>query len=107
MYSAKKIAGQKLYDLARQGKEVKREPRTVTVHELELLEYAYPTLKFRVVCSVGTYVRTLAHDLGHELDTGAYLTELRRTKSGDLSVDDARPISDITADNWTDLLRRD
>jgi tRNA pseudouridine55 synthase len=104
MYSAKKIGGQKLYDLARAGKEVEREPRPITIHELEMLDYRYPTLKFRVVCSPGTYIRTLAHDLGQALGTGAYLTDLRRTKSGNLSVADAKPIGELNESDWTKYL---
>jgi tRNA pseudouridine55 synthase len=100
MYSAKKIGGQRLYDLARAGKEVEREPRPVTIHELEILDYRYPVLKFRVVCSPGTYVRTLAYDLGQALGSSAYLSELRRTKSGNLSVADAKKITELNANDW-------
>ena len=100
MFSAIKIKGQKLYDLARRGEEVERQPRAVVIHELEILDYAYPELKFRVVCSPGTYIRTLAHDLGRALGTGAYLTELRRTRSGDKSVKSAAVIDALTTDNW-------
>jgi tRNA pseudouridine55 synthase len=104
MYSAKKIGGQKLYDLARAGQIVEREPRRVTIREFELLDYAWPELKFRVTCSAGTYVRTLAHDLGQALGCGAYLTELRRARSGDFRVEDAQKIENLTPGNWRDRL---
>jgi tRNA pseudouridine55 synthase len=82
MYSALKHKGQPLYKLAREGKEVKREPRTVTIHELELMSWDAPDLSFRVRCSKGTYVRTLAEDLASELGSCAHLRALRRTTSG-------------------------
>jgi tRNA pseudouridine55 synthase len=104
MYSAIKIGGKKLYDLARAGQTIERQPRRVTIHELDLLGYEYPELRFRVVCSPGTYIRTLAHDLGGALGTGAYLVALRRTKSGDKTVDDAAGIADLTPENWRERL---
>lgn len=100
MYSAKKIRGKKLYELAREGKEVAREPVAVTVQELELTGYEPPRASFRVNCSSGTYVRTLAHDIGAVLGTGAYLDALRRTGSGGFSVKDAAGLEQLTADNW-------
>lgn len=81
MYSAKKINGQKLYHLARQGKTVEREPRIVKVHT-ELLAYEYPYVDLRIECSKGTYIRSIAHDLGQMLGCGAHLTVLSRTRSG-------------------------
>src|SRR5919106_597075 len=99
MYSAKKIAGKKLYELARRGEEVKREPVQVCIHELaairpdgELMnDNLDGTFDFhvRVVCSAGTYVRVLAEDLGKRLSVGAHLAELRRTRVGDFSVTNA------------------
>jgi tRNA pseudouridine55 synthase len=100
MYSAKKIRGQKLYELAREGKEIAREPVTVTIHELELLSYDPPKLKFRTRCSSGTYIRTLAHDLGDLLECGAYLEELRRTKIGALRVEHSSKLDELTPENW-------
>ncbi len=82
MYSALKHEGQPLYRLAREGKEVEREPRTVTIHELELLSWDAPNLAFRVRCSKGTYVRTLAEDIASALGSCAHLRALRRTASG-------------------------
>jgi tRNA pseudouridine55 synthase len=100
MYSAKQINGQRLYDLARAGQVVERQPRTIVVHEIEMLAYVYPRLKFRVACGAGTYVRTLAHDLGERLGCGAYLEGLRRTRSGDFRIEDALPLDDFTKENW-------
>ena len=80
MYSALKVNGQKLYDLARQGKTVERKPRAITVYELELLEQSAPDeFALRVVCSKGTYIRTLCHDLGQALGCGGCMAALRRT----------------------------
>ena len=78
MYSAIKHKGQPLYKLARQGIEVEREPRPVTIHELEILSFAAPYFKLRVACSKGTYVRNLVEDIGEVLGCGAHVTELRR-----------------------------
>ncbi len=92
MVSAVKRDGRPLYVLARQGVEVEREPRPVTVRELELLGFEPPDVRFRVVCSKGTYVRTLAQDIGTRLGCGAHLGELRRTRSGDFGLDEALPL---------------
>lgn len=85
MYSAVKIDGKRLYEHARKGREVKREPREVTIHELELEALEGVTAVVRVVCSKGTYVRTLVADLGEALGVGAHVLELRRTASGDFA----------------------
>jgi tRNA pseudouridine55 synthase len=105
MYSAKKIKGKKLYELARQGQEVRRDPIEITVHELEPLSFDSPTAGFRVRCSSGTYVRTLAHDIGQMLGCGAYLTQLRRTKIATLSVTDALTLSKLKPDSWQEQLK--
>lgn len=89
MFSAKKFEGMTLYSLARQGKHVERSARQVTIRELELQELALPYLRFRVVCSKGTYIRTLAHDLGEVLGCGATLHALERTRSGQFVLRDA------------------
>ena len=86
MHSAKKIGGQKLYDLARKGIEVVREPRAISISEFELLSWQSPKINFRVRCTKGTYVRTLAYDLGRKLGPGAHLSMLRRTRSGQLDL---------------------
>jgi tRNA pseudouridine55 synthase len=105
MYSAKSIDGKRLYELAREGKEVERKPATVTIHSLEILEYSYPVLKLKVVCSTGTYIRSLAHDLGQALGVGAYLSALERTAIGPYGLKQAVTISQITADNWQGTFR--
>ena len=87
MYSAVKVQGQRLYKLARQGREVERKPRPVTIHCLEVLDWALPDVTVEVVCSAGTYIRSLAHDLGQALGCGAHLTALTRTVSGDFTLD--------------------
>ena len=81
MYSAKKIQGKKLYEFARQGKEVERQPVKIQV-AIKLLSYAYPFLNIHVKCSKGTYIRSIAHDLGKNLGCGAHLTALKRERSG-------------------------
>ncbi len=88
-YSAIKVDGQRAYKLARAGKEVKIEPRTVTINRLEIVSYDYPEVKLVADVSSGTYIRTLAEDIGKTLDTGAYTIELRRTSVGSFQVCDA------------------
>ena len=88
-YSAVKVKGRKAYEMARKGEEVELEPRTVHVYSLEILEWAPPESVVDVYCSSGTYVRSLANDLGKALGTGAHLVGLRRTKSGRFTLRDA------------------
>lgn len=104
MYSAKKIKGKKLYELARKGEEVERKAVPITIHSLELMNYEFPELKIKVKCSSGTYLRTLAYDIGEALGCGAYLEELQRTKVGEHRLEDAINIEKITSDNWTEYL---
>jgi tRNA pseudouridine55 synthase len=104
MYSAKKVRGRKLYELARQGQEIAREPVTVTISELELAGYEPPKASFRVRCSSGTYIRTLAHDIGDVLETGAYLESLRRTAIGGISVEKAFKLEELTSESWPSRL---
>ena len=92
MFSAKKIQGVPLYKLARKGEDVPREPRFIHVGKFDLFGYTAPDASFRVLCSKGTYVRTLAHDLGRTLGPGAHLTALRRTASGDFRIERAVPL---------------
>lgn len=91
-YSAVKVQGRRAYDMARQGEEVDLAPRKITVHHLEVLEWAPPEVVVDVHCSSGTYVRSLANDMGNALGCGAYLVGLRRTKSGRFSLRDATPL---------------
>jgi tRNA pseudouridine55 synthase len=88
-YSAAKLTGQRAYDLARQGREVSLEPRAVQVHAIDVLRYDYPELDVEVRCGKGTYIRSLARDLGERLDCGAYVGALRRTRVGPFAVEDA------------------
>ena len=98
MYSAIKINGQKLYDLARKGKEVERKPRSITIYELELLEQVSETdYTFRCVCSKGTYIRTLCHDIGQVLGCGGTLYSLRRTMVAGFTLDQAVTLEDVQA----------
>ena len=91
-YSAIKVQGRKAYEMARAGEEVELEPRIIDVYSLELLEWAPPEVVIDVNCSSGTYVRSLAHDLGQRLGCGATLTGLRRTKNGRFTLRDAGPL---------------
>ena len=99
MYSAKKVEGKKLYELARKGVKVVREPVAVRVHNLELLEQDIRSpetaLRIRVACSAGTYIRTLAEDIGREVGTGAHLLELRRTAAGRFDLNDAIALENL------------
>ncbi len=98
LHSAKKIGGKKLYELARAGtaSEEMRPVKRVTITQLEITEYNWPILRFTVACSSGTYIRSLADDLGRALGVGAYLTELRRTTIGAYRVDQALSLEKIT-----------
>jgi len=89
MFSAIKINGRRAYDLARKGEVVEIPERQVTIHALEMLDYTYPDIRIRTHVSSGTYIRSLAEDIGKVLETGAYCAELRRTKVGEWSVADA------------------
>jgi tRNA pseudouridine55 synthase len=97
MFSAIKIDGVPLYKLARKGEEIVREPRFIRVASWELTRFAPPELDFRVRCTKGTYVRTLAHDLGEKLGCGAHLTALRRTGTDKLTLERALTIDQINA----------
>ena len=94
-YSAIKINGQRAYKLARKGQEVTIPTRQVTIHSIEVTGYKYPELRIRTHVSSGTYIRSLAEDIGKKLGTGAYCSQLRRTVIGELNVTDAQPISSI------------
>jgi len=89
MYSALKVNGQKLCDLAREGKTVERKARPVTIYELEILEINLPRVTMRVKCSKGTYIRTLCEDIGAKLGCGACMSSLRRVQAGEFSLDKA------------------
>lgn len=95
MYSAIKIKGKKLYELARQGKVLDLSPRVVDIYEIVVMEYVYPILKIRVKCGPGTYIRSLARDIGKDLEVGAYLIALVRTKSGEYLLEKAYSIDNL------------
>lgn len=95
IFSAIKIAGQRAYKLARDGKEVEIPERTVTIHSLDIIDYTYPELKIRTHVSSGTYIRSLAADIGTALGTGAYCTQLRRTAINKWQVEDAKQLVDF------------
>lgn len=95
IFSAVKIDGERAYKLARAGRDFTPPTRKITIYKIDLLEYKYPTLKIRTSVSSGTYIRTLAEDLGKTLGTGAYLTALRRTKIGNFDLKDATKLDDF------------
>lgn len=97
VFSALKKDGKRLYEFAREGQEVEIKPRTINISEFEITEISMPHVKFRVVCSKGTYIRSLANDFGKALESGAYLSELRRTKIGDYEVTNAISPDDFVA----------
>ena len=94
-YSAIKVGGQRAYKLARQGKEFEIPLRTVTIHSLELIDYNYPELRIRAHVSSGTYIRTLAEDIGTMLAVGAYCEQLRRISIAEWSIDQAYSLEDL------------
>ncbi|MBL7021935.1 tRNA pseudouridine(55) synthase TruB [Patescibacteria group bacterium] len=104
MYSAKKIKGKKLYELARQGKEVEREPVKIHINNIELINYEYPWFEMKVDCGSGTYIRSLVHDIGKDLNTGAVMYELRRMSIGEFNIKKAVQIEQLNVDNWPDYL---
>ena len=108
MYSAIKINGQKLYDLARKGQEVARKPRSITIYELELLEQVSETdYTFRCVCSKGTYIRTLCHDIGQVLGCGGTLYSLRRTMAAGFTLEQAVTLEEVQEKGEALLLHAD
>ena len=95
IFSAVKKDGKRLYELARAGETTEIKPRTITITQFEITNIQLPEVDFRVVCSKGTYIRSLANDFGIALNSGAYLSKLRRTQIGDFSVKDALSIDDF------------
>lgn len=95
MYSALKVNGQKLCDLARKGQQVQRQPRPITIHQLTLLERGEDTLRLQVRCSKGTYIRTLCKDIGEALGCGGCMQQLRRTSAGEYTIEEAVPLETL------------
>ena len=104
-YSAVKIDGQRAYNLARAGKEVFIQPREVVIHEIKDVKYKYPKILFNTHVSSGTYIRSLASDIGKKLGTGAFMSELRRTTVGVFSLKDSMVINDITLKKINDGIK--
>ena len=107
MYSALKVNGQKLCDLARKGKTVERQPRPITIHELALLERTENTLRLRVRCSKGTYIRTLCKDIGEQLGCGGCMESLRRVSAGEYTIDEAVPLQELLDTDQPEKYLRD
>jgi len=103
-FSAIKVAGKKAYELAREGKEVKLEPRKVTIYEISDRAHAYPYVHFTTRVASGTYIRSLVEDIGGALGTGAYMSDLRRTSVGDFELTNAYNIDSFTNKSLTELL---
>ena len=97
MYSALKVNGQKLYQLARKGKEVERQSRTITIHQLDCLDFTGSTATIRVTCSKGTYIRTLCKDIGQALGCGGCMAALRRVAAGAYPIEEAIALADLVA----------
>jgi len=95
MYSALKVNGKKLYELAREGIEIERKARNVTIYSIEILEVSLPRIRMRVHCSKGTYIRTLCHDIGIKLNCGACMEELKRTKVSIFDIKDAYTLAEV------------
>lgn len=94
-FSAIKVNGKRAYKLAREGKEVVIEPRTVTINEISAINYVYPEVTFTANVSSGTYIRSLVRDLGEKLETGAYMSDLRRTTVGEFNIEDAIDMKNV------------
>lgn len=95
IFSALKVNGERLYKSARAGKEVEIKSRKITIHEFEITKIDLPKVEFRVVCSKGTYIRSLAHDFGKALNSGAHLSSLRRTRIGNYKIEDSYQLEDF------------
>jgi tRNA pseudouridine55 synthase len=104
-FSALKVGGRRAYDLARKGHDVELQPRTVNVYAIELLDYAWPHVRLRIDCGRGTYIRSIARDLGEALRVGGHLTALVRTRVGEYSVADAHELNQLDAVPLASVLR--
>lgn len=104
-FSAVKVKGRRAYKLARAGKEVEIEPRQVTIYKISNITYEYPKVAFTAHVSSGTYIRTLVGDIGHKLGTGAYMTDLVRTRIGDFRIEEAITVGSLTVEQIYDNLQ--
>lgn len=100
IFSAKKVKGKKAYDLARAGKEVILEPKNITIHSFDLTEIDLPLVRFNITCSKGTYIRSIAHDLGKQLNNGGHLSALRREKIGTYDLKNAHTVTE-----WIEIIQ--
>lgn len=107
IHSAIKINGQRAYKLAWQGIKPDLKPRKIKIHNIKILNYAWPYLKIEVDCSRGTYIRSLAHDIGQKLGCGAYLRALNRTKIGKFTIENSVEVNNLSSKNWTKKLISD
>jgi len=101
IYSAIKIKGKKAYELARKGQIPQLKPRKVKIYNIQVLKYKYPYLEIKVKCSKGTYIRSLAHDIGQKLNCGAYLEKLTRTQIGKFTTKNTVKLDKLSSKNWT------
>ncbi len=104
VYSAKKIKGKKAYEFARGGEEIKLKPVRVKINKIDILEYKWPYLKIKTKVSSGTYIRSLANDVGRALGAGGYLADLKRTIVENFSIDDAIRLDSLNKNNWGEYL---
>lgn len=95
LYAAIKVGGKKLYEYAREGIEVERQPRNITIHDIKMIDISYPYVRFYVKCSKGTYIRSLCRDIGEKLGTGALMADLIRREAGDFRIEDSLKISEV------------
>jgi len=103
-FSAKKIKGKKAYELARAGVTVQLKPKRIKIYELDILSYQWPYLELRAKVSAGTYLRSLAYDIGQKLGVGGYLEELTREQIGPFNLKEAIDLEKITSENWQNYL---
>jgi tRNA pseudouridine55 synthase len=107
MFSAKKVGGKKLYELARKGIKIVREPAQIEIYQIKILKYKWPELRLLIHCSSGTFIRSIAYDLGKKLGCGAYLAGLRRTELGKFKLKKAIKLDKINSKNWRKFLLSD
>lgn len=106
MYSAKKVNGKRLYQLARQGAKIKRSTHIITISNIELMDFSWPFLTVRIECSSGTYIRSLARDIGRKLGCGAYMSDLTRTRVGEFNIEESIKLRELYKENWKDFLKK-
>lgn len=104
IFSAKKQGGEKLYKLARRGIKIKPKPSLIEIFKIKIIKYSWPKLQIKVKCSSGTYIRSLAYDIGRKLGCGGYLEKLKRTAQGRYKIKQARTLSKINKNNWHKLM---